>query len=300
MTHAPAPPKRTAIPPGEFHTWALAPPPESNSRTIQGAARPSRAAPTVQDWRASSSPRTRASSRRRVARSWRRRVRSAPPTGSGDAQGLDDAVSDRVGDRLFHLVQGEFESPVSAVVARECFEGETNGVGSLVGEVAQDLGQRGSGTHAGDHGVDDLGPGGAHGLGATSHAGDDPRVGQEGHADGDDEGDRPGSRRKQNGEGNDHAEAEADRDESHGIESGDAGARHIVGEALPRPPGRAFRWRGEPRGQGHDKADPEDKSTHDGDHSVPQSSREARSKPAAAKRSCRSREPVPRSQRPPS
>lgn len=220
--------------------------------------------------------------------------------GTGDAQGLDDAVSDRVGDCLFHPVQGEFEAPVSAVVARECFEGESYGGGSLVGEVAQDLGQGGPGTHAGDHGVDDLGPGGAHGLGATGHAGNDPRVGQEGDANGDDEGDRPGSRREQDGEGNNHAEAEADRDESHGIESGDAGARHIIGEALPRPPGRAFRWRGEPRGQGHDKADPEDKATHDGDHSAPQSSREARSKPAAAKRSCRSREPAPRSQRPPS
>ncbi len=53
---------------------------------------------------------------------------------------------------------------------------------------------------------------------------DDPRVGQEGHADGDDEGDWPGSCREQDSKGNDHAEAEADRDESHGIESGDGRA----------------------------------------------------------------------------
>ncbi len=78
---------------------------------------------------------------------------------------------------LFHLVQGEFRAPVSAVVARG-FEGGSERVGSLVGEVAQDLGQEGSAcAHAGDHGIDDLGPGSAHGQ-RRRPRGRRPRVGQ--------------------------------------------------------------------------------------------------------------------------
>ncbi len=72
-----------------------------------------------------------------------RQNRSAPPTDRGDAQGLDDAVSDRVGDCLFHLCPGRVRSARLAldVVAREGFEGETNGRVLLVGEVAQDRGR---------------------------------------------------------------------------------------------------------------------------------------------------------------
>ncbi len=166
MTHAPAPPKRL-IPPVSSIRGAGTPP-ESRRRTIQGGGQAGRAGPGLVGLEFP----VRASSRRRVARS-ARRVRSAPPTDRATRR-APTMRSATVGDCLFSSCSGRFEGSVSAVVAREV-KAKRTGPG-LRRRVAQDLGQEVP-AHAGDHGIDDPGQAARIGLGATGHAGDDPRVG---------------------------------------------------------------------------------------------------------------------------
>ena len=189
---------------------------------------------------------------------------------------------------------------MSTVVAGEGLEGKADGDGTLLREVAQHLGQRGTRAHAGHHRIDDLWPCGTNGLGVGTHPGDDPGVGEERHAERHNEGDRPCAGNNEDEHRDDRPDRTAQHDEAPCRQPRNACARNVLTHALPRPP-RPPHGRGEePRGQGHNDPDPEYEPTHNGDHSVPHSSRDARSNPAAAKRSCRSSPPLPRSQRIPS